>query len=141
MERSCWKRGVNDVGSFSLEYVKRNHRILGEGRERCLVVWSDRCKGQINNWPIPCLLQYLRHQNYFTSVIQRFLTSGHTFLPCDRLVALIQKHRMNESKCDSSRRLEHRHPQYASPRTFADDVYDSRAFLRYQIYRTSNATP
>jgi hypothetical protein len=91
------KRGVNEVGSCILEYVKRNYLILEEGRERCLVVWSDRCKGQINNWQIPCLLQYLMNQNYFTSVKQRFLTSGHTFLPCDRLFALIEKHRMKAS--------------------------------------------
>jgi hypothetical protein len=85
------KRCVNEVGSCILEYVKRNFLILEEGRERCLVVWSHRCKGQINNWQIPCLLQYFLHQNYFTSVKQRFLTSGHTFLPCDRLFALIEK--------------------------------------------------
>jgi hypothetical protein len=42
------KRGVNEVGSCILEYVKRNFLILEEGRERCLVVWLERLLQRAN---------------------------------------------------------------------------------------------
>lgn len=37
------------------------------------------------------LLQYLLGQRYFSEVYQKFLCSGHSFLPCDRNFALIEK--------------------------------------------------
>ena len=71
-------------------YVELNYATLGEEEERKLVVWSDRCVGQNNNWTTLNTCCYLVQSRYFTEMSQKFV-SGHSFLPCDCDFALIEK--------------------------------------------------
>lgn len=87
------KRGSSEIASCLLQYVKNKYKILPKGNERRLIVWSDRCVGQNNNWKIIQLYNYFVLRGYFTQVEQKFLVSGHSFLPCDRTFALIEKKR------------------------------------------------
>ena len=64
---------------------------LQPGELRKLILWSDRCIGQNNNWRTVGLMQYLILQKCFSSVEQKFLTTGHNFLLCDRDFALIER--------------------------------------------------
>ncbi|KAJ8892874.1 hypothetical protein PR048_005455 [Dryococelus australis] len=43
-------RGSTEIASCLLRYVEEDYTPLREGEERKLVVWSDRCAGQNNNW-------------------------------------------------------------------------------------------
>lgn len=86
-------RGSTEIASALLFYVTENFHRLGPGGERKLVVWSDRCVGQNNNWKMLTLLRLLLLEKYFTQVEQKFLTSGHSFLPCDRDFALIERNK------------------------------------------------
>lgn len=85
------KRGSIEVTSCILRYVKIHFKPLHPGETRKLILWSDRCIGQNNNWKMVALMQHLIVQNYFSSVEQKFLTTGHSFLPCDRDFALIER--------------------------------------------------
>lgn len=84
------KRGSAETTSCLLKYIITNFKPM-EKMERKLIVWSDRCVGQNNNWRSIALYQYLVTMKYFTSVEQKFLISGHSFLPCDRDFALIER--------------------------------------------------
>lgn len=84
-------RGSIEIASCIMKYIKENFEILLPGQSRKLILWSDRCVGQNNNWNMIGLCAYLVHLNYFTEVNQKFLTSGHSFLPCDRDFALIER--------------------------------------------------
>ncbi|KAJ8721016.1 hypothetical protein PYW08_006481 [Mythimna loreyi] len=85
------KRGSAEIASCILKYILDNFKPLEENQERKLIVWSDRCVGQNNNWRILTLYAYLVKQQYFTEVNQKFLCSGHSFLPCDRDFTLIER--------------------------------------------------
>jgi len=85
------KRGSLEIASCILNYIENNYDILGHGEERKLIIWSDRCVGQNNNWRILNMYSYLIFCKYFTEINQKFLSTGHSFLPCDRDFALIEK--------------------------------------------------
>lgn len=85
------KRGSLEIASCILNYIECNYNILGHGEERKLIIWSDRCVGQNNNWRILNMYSYLISCKYFTEIHQKFLSTGHSFLPCDRDFALIEK--------------------------------------------------
>lgn len=51
----------------------------------------DRCVGQNNKWPVLNLYAHLVHSRFFTEINQKFLCSGHSFLPCYRNFALIER--------------------------------------------------
>lgn len=87
------KRGSKDIGSCILDYVTTTYNTLSPHEERRLVVWSDRCTGQNNNKTILTLYWYLIQQGYFSEVHQKFMVTGHSFLPCDRDFALIERQR------------------------------------------------
>lgn len=87
------KRGSAEIASCILKYITNNFNPLENGEIRKLIVWSDRCVGQNNNWTVISLYHYLINLNYFTEVNQKFLTSGHSFLPCDRDFAIIEKNK------------------------------------------------
>lgn len=87
------KRGANEIASCLLKYIVSNFRPLQSGEERKLVVWSDRCVGQNNNWCNINTYMFLIRTKYFTEINQKFLVSGHSFLPCDRDFALIERQR------------------------------------------------
>ena len=84
-------RGSTEIASCIIKYVTMNYNKLIDGEERKLIVWSDRCVGQNNNWRILNTYCYLAKCGYFTEINQKFLSSGHSFLPCDRDFAIIEK--------------------------------------------------
>lgn len=88
---SIARRGSAEIASCLLKFVTSNYNVLEEGEERKLIVWSDRCVGQNNNWRVLALYFYLINCKYFTEIHQKFLCSGHSFLPCDRDFAMIEK--------------------------------------------------
>jgi len=85
------KRGSLEIASCILNFIESNFNILVHGEERKLIIWSDRCVGQNNNWRILNVYSYLVSCKYFTEIHQKFLSTGHSFLPCDRDFALIEK--------------------------------------------------
>lgn len=93
---SIAKRGSKEIGSCILKYVTATFRKLQQGEERKLIVWSDRCIGQNNNWTILNVYHYLITSGFFTEIQQKFLVSGHSFLPCDRDFAVIERARKNK---------------------------------------------
>lgn len=87
------KRGSKEIGSCLLTYVTSTFLKLQPNEERKLIVWSDRCVGQNNNKNMLCMYMYLIRIGYFSEVHQKFLVTGHSFLPCDRDFALIERRR------------------------------------------------
>lgn len=85
------KRGSAEISSCIVRYILNTFNKLETHQQRSLTVWSDRCTGQNNNWKMIALYHYLVCAKYFTEVNQKFLMTGHSFLPCDRDFALIEK--------------------------------------------------
>ena len=85
------KRGANEIASCVLIHIKKNYSPLQPGELRIMNLWSDRCVGQNNNWTMIALCFYLIQGKYFSELNRKFLVSGHSFLPCDRDFALIEK--------------------------------------------------
>ncbi|GFO13933.1 hypothetical protein PoB_004043800 [Plakobranchus ocellatus] len=57
-----------------------------------LIAWSDSCGGQNKNENIISFWYYLVHvKQMFKSIEHKFPIPGHTFLPCDRDFAVIEK--------------------------------------------------
>jgi hypothetical protein len=92
-DETTGNRGVDEVSSCIWRNILDTLQPLGPNQVRTLVYWSDRCRGQSNNYQILCMFQKLIRQGYFTRVEQKFLCTGHSFLPCDRLFGIIEKHR------------------------------------------------
>lgn len=84
-------RGVDEVVSVIMKSVTAQYTPLGPGQARTLVLWSDRCVGQTNNWPFVCMMIHFVQLGYFSTVSQKFLVSGHTYLPCDRCFGRIEE--------------------------------------------------
>lgn len=74
------KRGSTEVVSCILKYIQKHYEPLKPYETRKLILWSDRCPGQNNNWKMVCLSHYLISLKFFTEVNQKFLTTGHSFL-------------------------------------------------------------
>lgn len=88
---SIAKRGSRDIASCILWYIKSNFQKINDNEDRKLIVWSDRCVGQNNNKTMLCLFKYLIDQHYFSEIHQKFMVTGHSFLPCDRDFAMIER--------------------------------------------------
>lgn len=88
---SIARRGSLEIASCLLKYIKGKFSRLEINQERKLILWSDRCIGQNNNWTLVCLWLYLIQNKFFTVIEQKFLTTGHSFMPCDREFALIEQ--------------------------------------------------
>lgn len=88
---SIGNRGSDEVASCLLLYVEQNYNQLENGQQRTLVFWSDRCRGQTNNFMMICLFQLLIARRIFSRIEQKFLVTGHSYLPCDQLFGLIEK--------------------------------------------------
>jgi hypothetical protein len=84
-------RGVDEMGSCILLAVEEMFQPLPPGQLRHFVFWSDRCRGQVNNYHLLALFKFLIARGYFTSIEQKFLHTGHSYMPCDRLFAMIEK--------------------------------------------------
>lgn len=68
--------------------------VLQTGQARKLFIWYDRCVGQNKNWRVLNLYANLVHTQLFIKIDQIFLCSGHSFLPCDRDFALIERKKL-----------------------------------------------
>ena len=90
------RRGVDEVCSAILKSLNGIQR-LAPGQQRSMTFWSDRCVGQVNNWTFVCMMMYLIQEGFYTTVEQKFLCSGHSFLACDSAFALIEK---RKGKCN-----------------------------------------
>ncbi|XP_062866075.1 uncharacterized protein LOC134328780 [Trichomycterus rosablanca] len=86
-------RGSVEVASCVYKWVQTNFTQLPISKERKLVVYSDRCCGQNNNWRMLNLMSMLISRHYFTQIEQKFMVSGHSFLPCDRAFSVIERRR------------------------------------------------
>lgn len=84
------KRGSAEIASCILKYFDSYWENRGNS-EKKLIFWSDRCVGQNNNKRVLALYKYFVTCGIFSEVHQKFLSSGHSFLPCDRDFALIEK--------------------------------------------------
>ena len=86
-EETLTGRGGNEIASclfkvLSLEnFPKRNK----------LIVWSDNCIGQNKNKIMLMLFIYLVASGMYDQIEQTFLVSGHSYLPCDRDFAQIER--------------------------------------------------
>ncbi|XP_039968959.1 uncharacterized protein LOC120780771 [Bactrocera tryoni] len=85
------KRGAAEIASCILRHITSTYAILKAGDVRKLIIWSDRCVGQNNNWTMIALIYHLIKMKYFSEANQKFLVSGHSFLPCDRDFSLIER--------------------------------------------------
>lgn len=62
---SIAKRGAKEIGSCILKFITENMTPLPSNEDRKLIVWSDRCTGQNNNWlminSVDILLKYTKN--------------------------------------------------------------------------------
>lgn len=79
-------RGANEIASCLLRLV--NQGLISK---KNLVIWCDNCGGQNKNRILLFTLIYLVANGHFDTIEQKFLISGHSFMPCDRDFALIEK--------------------------------------------------
>jgi hypothetical protein len=61
-------RGSEEVFSCMLKFVHDKFDVLEPQQERTLVIWSDRCVGQNNNYLNILGYRYLVATGYFTKV-------------------------------------------------------------------------
>ena len=59
--------------------------------KRKFTVWSDNCIGQNKNKIMLFLWIYLTITGKYDEINHKFLVSGHSYLPCDRDFAQIEK--------------------------------------------------
>ncbi|KAJ8869010.1 hypothetical protein PR048_030556 [Dryococelus australis] len=73
----------SEVASAILKVLNelRKKKILPANE---LILWSDECTGQNKTFFIVALWSYAIQRGFASKTRQRFLVSGHTFLPCDR---------------------------------------------------------
>jgi len=61
-------RVADDIISCMYHYVTANFEPLEAGTQRTLVIWSDRCKGQNNNYPTVLAYLTLVYKRYCVSL-------------------------------------------------------------------------
>lgn len=79
-------RGSSEIISCLLEYLSCNNPSVKK-----LTCYSDSCFGQNKNTQMICFWEWLIWCQRFTRIDHKFLVRGHTYLPCDRDFALIEK--------------------------------------------------
>jgi len=90
-DETTGRKGANEIASINLKYIEDNFVPLTGGEERELVVWSDRCAGQNNNYYLISLNLKLIASHFFTKISQKFLMTGHSYHVCDSQFALIER--------------------------------------------------
>ncbi|GBM32079.1 hypothetical protein AVEN_150068-1 [Araneus ventricosus] len=82
-------RGGNEVASclFKIMTTKVTTRRV--------ILWADNCSGQNENRMILIILIYLVPKNFLDKITIKFFVSGHSFMPCDRDIGLIEKRKRN----------------------------------------------
>ncbi|KAJ8928745.1 hypothetical protein NQ314_018649 [Rhamnusium bicolor] len=79
-------RGGNEIISCLLKVINS-----GITSKKNLCIWCDNCTGQNKNRMMIFLFIFMVSVGLFDSVEQKFLISGHSYLPCDRDFAHIEK--------------------------------------------------
>lgn len=87
------KRGSDEIASILYKQFKENRNDY-----RKLVVYSDNCVGQNNDWTVVYLWLELVKENIFKNVEHRFLQVGHTHLLSDCDFAIIEKYKRHYLK-------------------------------------------
>lgn len=87
---SIASRDSAEIASCLLKYVTNNFSVLQDGQERTLIVWSDRCVSQNNNWNVLALYDYMIKCNYFREIYQNSCAQVTVFYP-HRDFALIER--------------------------------------------------
>lgn len=86
-EESLTGRGGNEISSCLLKALLQSDFP----RKKKLIIWTDNCIGQNKNKIMLLLLIYLVASGVYEQVEQKFLVSGHSYLPCDRDFSQIEK--------------------------------------------------
>ena len=84
-------RGSGEIASCVLEYFSQTQPTT-----KHLICYSDSCFGQNKNTLMICLWTWLVFHGMFTRIDHKFLVRGHTYLPCDRDFAQIEKKKGSE---------------------------------------------
>ena len=79
-------RGSSEIVSCLLEYFTNNKPHV-----KRLTCYSDSCFGRNKNTQMICFWEWLIWQHRFTRIDHKYLVRGHTYLPCDRDFALVEK--------------------------------------------------
>ena len=79
-------RGSNEIVSCLFDFLVNNKPNV-----KRLTCYSDSCFGQNKNTQILCFWEWLIWKGCFTRIDHKYLVRGHTYLPCDRDFALIEK--------------------------------------------------
>lgn len=86
-----WHEGVSGRGSNEIASCLLHLLNSGITQKKHLVIWCDNCGGQNKNKVLLFTMIFLVANGLVASIEQRFLVSGHSFIPCDRDFALIEK--------------------------------------------------
>ena len=79
-------RGSSEIALCLLEYLSSSNPTM-----KRLICYSDSYFGQNKNTQMICFWESLIWCKRFTRIDHKFLVRGHTYLPCDRDFALIEK--------------------------------------------------
>ena len=94
-------RGPEEIGSCILEYCKN----ITKEAFKSLIAFSDACGGQNRNYKIATFWIYMTATTEIEEVEQKFMTSGHSFLPNDRDFGIIEQKSRKANPLLYSRRL------------------------------------
>ena len=91
-----WSRGSEEVGSCNPSHIK--HMTTSA---TTLILYSDSCGGQNSNINLSCLwLLIVANPNYsFTTIEQKFMVVGHSYLPNDQDFGVIETARRSLCSC------------------------------------------
>jgi hypothetical protein len=86
----------NEAGSAADETMSCILKVVSNlsPQVQNLILYSDSCCGQNKNFTAIAVFSYFVQSGHFDSVEQKFLVSGHTFMPCDRDFGIIEKRRL-----------------------------------------------
>ena len=87
------KKGANETISFLKYYI--DHFV--HPAVKTLYLFSDNCIGQNKNTTMVQFLSSLAISGRFTTIYHRFPERGHSYLPCDRNFAVVEKQKRNVS--------------------------------------------
>ncbi|KAF6204992.1 hypothetical protein GE061_019159 [Apolygus lucorum] len=106
---SCYNLGVNisdsgqsylcmwselEAGRGGNEVISCIFHILNDAaiiHRKNIAIWSDNCVGQHKNKMAVLMYMFLIANGIYHTIEHNFLVSGHSFLPCDRDFALVEK--------------------------------------------------
>ena len=80
------RRGSDEIGSCLLKYIDDLRQEVDH-----LILYLDGCGGRNKNHQLQMLWMRLVASGRFKQIDHKFLVVGHTYLPCDRCFAHIEK--------------------------------------------------